>query len=104
MREDPRPTAVVAFNDLIAVGITRAVHAAGLSVPGDLSVVGFDDIPVAAFVEPPLTTFALPKAALGDLALRVVLENLSGSPTTTSTRLPGRLVVRQSTARPPGDR
>jgi DNA-binding LacI/PurR family transcriptional regulator len=101
VRADPQPTAVVAFDDLVAVGITRAAHAAGLSVPADLSVVGFDDITVAAFVEPPLTTFAQPKQALGDLAVKVILDELRGSLERTSTRLPGRLVVRQSTASPP---
>ena len=102
VRAAPRPTAVVAFNDLIAVGIMRAVRAAGLRVPEDLSVVGFDDIPVAAFVEPPLTTFNQPKAAMGDLAFGIILEELEGSHVTTSRHLPGHLVVRESTATPCG--
>jgi LacI family transcriptional regulator len=100
VRADPRPSAIVAFDDLVAVGVVRATHAAGLKVPTDLSVVGFDDITVAAFVEPPLTTFAQPKEALGDLAVEVVLDELRGLREATSTRLLGRLVVRQSTAAP----
>jgi LacI family transcriptional regulator len=99
LRAKPRPTAVVAFDDLIAVGIMRTVRAAGLSVPGDLSIVGFDDIPVAEFVEPPLTTYAQPKAAMGSLALQTVLDELRGSRETTPIRMPGHLVVRESAGR-----
>lgn len=97
----PRPTAVVAFDDMVAIGIIRAVHAVGLRVPEDLSVVGFDDVEVAAFVEPPLTTVGQEKQALGSLAVDVILGELRGTPSGVSTLLSGQLVVRQSTGAPP---
>lgn len=112
-----RPTAVVAFDDMVAVGVIRAAHAAGLHVPGDLSVVGFDDVPVAAFVEPPLTTIAQDAAGLGRLAVEVVLGRTDPAAASSATDgapgakaagiatvLPGRLVERQSTGPPPGGR
>ena len=94
---DPRPTAVVAFDDIVAVGIIRAVHAAGLRVPEDVSVVGFDDVEVAAFVEPPLTTVRQAKEALGTLAVDVILGALRGTPVKALSLLPAELVIRQST-------
>jgi LacI family transcriptional regulator len=99
-----RPTAVVAFDDMVAVGIVRAAHALGLRVPDDLSVTGFDDVPVAAFVEPPLTTLAQDTAALGRLAVDVILAQLRTSTEDIATVVPGHLVVRQSTAPPRGAR
>lgn len=62
---DPEVTAVLCGNDDLALGVMRAVHAAGLSIPGDISVVGFDDTPVAEFLTPPLTTVRLDFAELG---------------------------------------
>lgn len=100
----PRPTAAVAFDDLIGVGIIRAAHARGLRVPDDLSVVGFDDVPIAAFVEPPLTTVAQDMPRLGSLAVDVILARLEGRGNDIDTALTGQLVVRQSTAIWPGDR
>ncbi len=97
----PGPTAVLAFDDMVAVGIMRAVHAAGLVVPRDLSVIGFDDVAVAAFVEPPLTTIRQHKAELGSVAFEVVLAGLDGPVADVSRVLPGTLVVRDSTAPPP---
>jgi LacI family transcriptional regulator len=98
----PRPTAVVAFDDMVAVGIMRAAHAAHLRVPEDLSIVGFDDVAVAAFVEPPLTTIAQDTAALGRLAVDVILAGHGGFADDIPTVVPGRLVVRESTGRCPG--
>jgi DNA-binding LacI/PurR family transcriptional regulator len=93
-------SAVIAFDDMVAVGIMRAAHAAGLVVPRDLSVVGFDDVAVAAFVEPPLTTIRQHKAGLGTLAVEVILTTLRGSVAAVPTLLPGTLVVRHSSASP----
>ncbi|HEY8348087.1 MAG TPA: LacI family DNA-binding transcriptional regulator [Symbiobacteriaceae bacterium] len=74
----PRPTAVFAGNDLIALGVIRAAREAGLRVPEDLSVVGFDDIPLAALVSPPLTTVRQPAYEMGRLAMTMLLERMSG--------------------------
>ncbi len=100
----PRPTAVVAFDDVIGVGIIRAAHARGLRVPDDLSVVGFDDVAIAAFVEPPLTTVAQDMPRLGSLAVDVILARLEGRGDDIDTALPGQLVIRQSTGSCPSDR
>jgi LacI family transcriptional regulator len=70
------PSAVFVCNDLMAIGALHAAHAAGVNVPGDLSVVGFDDIELAAFTTPGLTTVAQPKEAIGTAAVKLLLERL----------------------------
>jgi LacI family transcriptional regulator len=101
---DPRPTAVLAFPDIVAVGAIRAILDAGLRVPGDVSVVGFDDIPPSGFMHPALTTVAMPKWEMGQRAAEVLLARIAGAePSATAQRivLPTVLVVRESTG-PPG--
>ena len=80
---DPAVTAVLCGNDDIALGVMRAMHAAGLSVPGNVSVVGFDDTPVAEFLTPPLTTVRLDFAELGRACftlLRSLMEPSANNP------------------------
>jgi DNA-binding LacI/PurR family transcriptional regulator len=96
-------TAVLAYNDLVAVGILSRLAELGVRVPHELSVVGFDDIPLAAMVTPPLTTVAAPTELAGRAAVQVLLERLEhgGAQTTPAVqRLPATLVVRGSTAPP----
>ena len=76
VRADPAITAVFAANDAVAVEIIRAAQRAGLSVPRDLSVVGYDDIDLARFVTPQLTTMAVDKLGMGRLALTMLLHRL----------------------------
>ena len=96
-----RPTAVFASNDLSALGAIAAARELGLSIPGDLSVVGFDDIPDAGRSTPSLTTFAQPLHEMGAEAFRLLLELLSGSEDgRRHVQLTGSLVVRESTAPP----
>ncbi|MEU1411870.1 LacI family DNA-binding transcriptional regulator [Streptomyces sp. NPDC005731] len=93
-----RPRALLCANDLIAIGAMQAAHAAGLRVPEDIAIVGFDDIETAALVSPQLTTVVNPAAAVGDACARTILwrmENGPGAPY-KQTVLPTRLVVRQS--------
>ena len=71
-------TAVFAHSDLLALGAIRELRARGLSVPHDLSVVGYDDIPVAGFVDPPLTTVRQPMREVGALAAKVLLDRIAG--------------------------
>ena len=71
----PRPTAIFT-NDDMAIGALRAVHERGLSVPGDIAVVGFDDIEYAAHTTPPLTTVAVPKEEMGRLAVRKAIAQM----------------------------
>jgi DNA-binding LacI/PurR family transcriptional regulator len=95
--------AVFASNDLTALGLLSALRDRGLSVPGDISIVGFDDIPEAAYLHPPLTTVRQDFAALGELMLQKVLVAVEeDEDTTTDTPLPTHLVVRGSTRAPGG--
>ena len=94
-------TAVVAYNDVVAIGLMRALQASGVRVPRDVSVVGFDNIFGAELCSPTLTTVAAPLAALGGYAVRTLLAGM-GSRTPPQVRpalLPATLVVRESTAR-----
>jgi len=72
-----RPTAVFAARDTVAIGAIRAIKEAGLDVPDDVSVIGFDDINIAAFLSNPLTTIAQPKQEIGHKAAEILLENIT---------------------------
>jgi len=97
------PTAIFCASDLSAIGAMKAVAEAGLSVPHDVSVVGFGDFPVARFLHPGLTTVRLPLASLGGTAAREMLKLASGEEL-GEIILPCELVVRDTTARPVGER
>jgi len=103
LAEHPQITAVVAANDLIALGCLDALAEAGLRCPQDMSLVGFNDMPLADRVSPALTTIHVPHHAIGGEAARVLLE-LLGDPQLPpkSVTLPVNLVVRGSTAPPTG--
>jgi DNA-binding LacI/PurR family transcriptional regulator len=90
-----RPTAIIALSDVLAIGVIEAARERGISVPGQLSVTGFDDVPEAALADPPLTTVRQPHARKGSEAVRLLLDD-SGS-----VVLPTELVVRASTAPAP---
>ncbi|MGQ9492643.1 MAG: LacI family DNA-binding transcriptional regulator [Anaerolineae bacterium] len=92
------PTAIFCYNDMTAIGALRALKEARLQVPQDMSVIGFDDIALAAYVEPPLTTIAQPKHEMGQLAMRMLLELLSGKKEVHNILLQGELIVRASCA------
>lgn len=95
---DP-PTAVFACNDLMAVGVISAATELGLRVPQDLSVVGFDDVRLASFTNPPLTTVAQPKYEIGVIATEMLLARVQNIDAPTRLkRLDTTLVIRQSTA------
>ena len=92
------PTAVLASNDLTAIGTMRAVRRAGLSVPGDVSVVGFDDIHLAEFTEPPLTTVRLSRKELAEHAFHALLRDVDEQPTgRPDCKVETHLVIREST-------
>jgi DNA-binding LacI/PurR family transcriptional regulator len=95
-------TAVVAMSDQLAFGAVRAARTAGLSVPGDLSVTGFDDIVGAAVADPPLTTIRQPLLERGRIAGALLLDLLHGESVDPVTACPVELVVRGSTAPPKG--
>jgi LacI family transcriptional regulator, xylobiose transport system transcriptional regulator len=100
---DP-PTAIFAGNDLQALGVYQAAREARLHIPEDLSVVGFDDLPVAQWVGPPLTTIRQPLVDMAVAAAELVLSMAEGAtPAQSRIELATELVVRESTA-PPRDR
>ncbi|GCE31308.1 LacI family transcriptional regulator [Dictyobacter alpinus] len=94
-----RPTAIFAFNDVMAVGAIRAAHEHNLRVPEDISVVGFDDSPFASFVTPALTTVRQPSYELGRVGIETLYRVMEGqSIEGTRIELSTRLIVRDSTA------
>lgn len=96
------PTAVFVVNDLAALGAMRAIREAGLSVPHDVSVAGFNDLPLSEQIEPRLTTVHLDLHAMGALAAERLLDQLVGASLPTEPAvIPATLVPRESTAPPP---
>ena len=98
-----RPTAILCFNDLMAVGLMRGLQEAGLRIPADCSVTGFDNIALTAYLNPPLTTYDQPRYELGVAAAALMLHLLESDPGPLLAEAPrgsleGRLVVRDSTA------
>jgi DNA-binding LacI/PurR family transcriptional regulator len=96
--ENPEATAVFVANDQMALGLLRLFHESGKSVPRDLSVVGFDDIPEAAYFVPPLTTVRQDFGELGRRCLHILLSRIEGASGVTRVVVAPELVVRASTA------
>jgi LacI family transcriptional regulator len=100
LRDRGDVTAIVAGNDMIALGCYEALDDAGLRCPEDVSVVGHNDMPLVARIQPPLTTVAIPQHQIGVEAARLLLQRLDDRPVALERRLlPTQLVVRGSTAR-----
>lgn len=96
----PLPTALFCTNDIIAFGVLKAFREKGVRVPEDVSIVGFDDLPTAALLDPPLTSIAVSKREIGSTAMRRLdarIRNASLSP--TKTVVGGTLIQRESVAR-----
>jgi LacI family transcriptional regulator, repressor for deo operon, udp, cdd, tsx, nupC, and nupG len=94
-------TGIVCGSDLMALGAIRAAHGRGLAVPRELSVVGFDDSPLMAFTDPPLTTLRQPVLSMGVAAVRALVDEMNGHPAPHSEFVfRPELVVRGSTAAP----
>jgi LacI family transcriptional regulator len=98
---DEPPTAIFAASDMTAIGVARGAAEAGVEVPGQLSVVGFDDIQMAQHVHPPLTTVRQAKSGLGGAAGDALLRQIDGSDSTEPVTLGVELIVRGSTAAAP---
>ncbi|MFD0690347.1 LacI family DNA-binding transcriptional regulator [Actinomadura fibrosa] len=102
---EERPTAILAITDRLAEGALAAARELGVAVPGELSVVGFDDLPPAAAAVPPLTTVRQPLVRKGEVAARMLLDLIAGAAPGAGgaperVRLPAELVVRSTTAPP----
>jgi DNA-binding LacI/PurR family transcriptional regulator len=104
LKVSPRPTAIIGINDLMAIGVLRAAGDLGLSVPVDLSLASFDDIPVAQYLVPRLTTATKDAVRLGKEAVRLVLNRIQnpGQPR-QKIYVPARLILRESTGPAPSD-
>jgi len=94
------PTAVVVANDQMALGLMHACRDAGLGVPGDVSIVGFDDVPEAAHYPTALTTIRQEFEQVGAAAMRILLDDLAGRSGLVHQRIPPELILRASTAPP----
>jgi LacI family transcriptional regulator len=97
-----RPTAIIAINDLLSIGAVRAAADAGLSVPGDLSLVGYDDIPMANYLVPRLTTVSKDAHASGKQAFEILMRRMQNSDLSRQKiHTPARLIIRESTGPAP---
>jgi LacI family repressor for deo operon, udp, cdd, tsx, nupC, and nupG len=97
---DSPPSAVFCYNDMTAIGLLCAARQAGLCVPEDLAMVGFDDVPLAKYVCPPLTTVAQPQRDMGRKAMNMALALIAAGESTTPFAdivVKGRLIVRETT-------
>lgn len=96
-----RPTAVFGANDLIAIGVLQRLREIGLRVPQDISIVGFNDIPLAGLLEPALTTVRVPQLEMGVIGAHLLIDQLEGKPIgDVRVTLPTELVIRASSAAP----
>ncbi|MEV8560785.1 LacI family DNA-binding transcriptional regulator [Streptomyces sp. NPDC051917] len=100
LQHQDRPTAIFAGSDLQALGVLEAARVLGLSVPGQLSVVGYDDVPPAQWSSPPLTTVQQPLQRMAEEAARMLLQPTDAKKSASRIELATHLVVRQSTAPP----
>ena len=100
LRLAAKPTAVLCFNDLTAVGAALAAQQAGLSVPDDISIAGIDNIPLSEFIHPPITTVDLRAAEQGRIAVQAMIDMLDGHPGELHTIVQPSLVIRNSCASP----
>jgi LacI family transcriptional regulator len=96
-----RPTAVFCFNNLVTVGALKAIRAAGLKIPADVSVLAFDDMTLFPLVEPPITAIAQPAYEMGRTAADLLLRQIDGETDLADVVLPATLITRESLA-PPG--
>jgi LacI family transcriptional regulator len=97
----PAPTAIVCGNDVMAMGALVECRATGLSVPDQISIVGFDNLEFAAHLDPPLTTLEVPAAAMGERAAEFLLRRANGESALPSIHLEPKLIVRRTTGRAP---
>ena len=98
MDRDAAPTAIFCYNDRIAIGALSALRLSGISVPADISVIGIDDIEMATWVTPSLTTIRQSSHAMGAAAMNMLLQMRSGTADATDIVIPSELIERESTA------
>ena len=103
---NPRPTAILGANNFISIGVLQALRDAGLSVPEDISVVGFDDLPSFMIVDPFLTVASQPAYEMGSQATELLVKRLSEKLTDSNQEiiLPTEMIIRRSSADQPADK
>src|SRR4029079_15000355 len=99
-RAAERTTGVTCYNDLVAMGVMRALAELGIRVPDEVSVIGFDDLQMLDYLAVPLTTVHVPKYEMGRRATEILIRHIEAHEALPPTKeyLPGRLVLRSSTA------
>lgn len=97
LAKSPRPTAIFAFNDMIAAGALRCLLKRGISVPHEIELIGFDNIPLSSFFTPSLSTIAAPNRKLGEKAVELLLRRLQGDTAPSHLLYPVELLLREST-------
>ena len=102
LREDP-PTAVFCANDIQAIGAMYECQEAGIAVPGEMSIIGFDDLPIARYVSPQLTTIRVPAAEMGKRAAEALIDSIEAGESVSPCELATDLLVRGTTAPPKRD-
>ncbi len=100
MSREPRPTAVICANDVLALGAMMESRALGIEVPGDVSITGFADLDFAAHLDPALTTMHIPSEEMGRCAAEYLLARLAGESVPSNMELEARLIVRGTTGPP----
>jgi LacI family transcriptional regulator len=95
-RSGQRPTAIFAANDIMALGAMYAIQEAGLTIPNDIALVGYDDRDFAAWIRPALTTVRMPSLEMGEAAARLLLQQIAGEDLEDATQVPGTLIIRES--------
>ena len=103
LKQRPRPDAIVACNDNMAIGVYRAARELGLSIPDDVAVASFNDIPAAKFLSPQLTTVRLPGEEIGETAVDLLLQRLSGRKLAQRVMIANEIRWRGSTRNPLGE-
>jgi DNA-binding LacI/PurR family transcriptional regulator len=96
LAQKDRPTAIFVANDIMALGAIYAIQAAGLKIPQDVAIVGYDDRDFAAWIRPALTTIRMPSFEMGQAAARLLLQQFKGEVLEDATQIPGKLIVRES--------
>lgn len=97
LNQEQQPDAILAASDSLALGAMNTIKEEGFSIPGDIALAGYNDIPAAALVSPGLTTVAVPVARMGELALEILQELMEGKkPARKTTTIPTELIIRRS--------
>lgn len=91
-----RPTAIFVANDIMALGAIYAIQEAGLKVPADIAIVGYDDRDFSAWIRPALTTIQMPSYEMGRAAARLMMKQFANEELEDATQIPGKLIIRES--------